>query len=221
MVNKNNGPSRGKHNNEVTYADKWDTKKNRRYKDMAMDIAKRSDCASSIPLSWAREVYFFLHMLDTKFGIQYSTKTHMGWYYPKTKEMLLLLFVVPIISIPRTIKQLYKDIFGEPSKWRKRHTPTKKLRVRETLFEGKSAYFHGYQILWHRLYGYFYNKTKGPQISLGQFKEKFGYLTVYYDAPDDIKPQINKYIKALELGLLKKGAYHNVTTLVKQRNTNL
>lgn len=212
-VNKNNGPGRGMYNNEVTYDKKWETKKNRHYRDMAMDIAKKSECMSSIPLSWAREVYFFLRHLEHTYGIKYPTRTHMGYYLPSIPKTLRIMFIDPITRLPKTLKKLYKDVFSEPSKFQKKYAPTRKDRVKETLFGfcGRGGYLYGWQLAWHRLYGFAYNKIKRPKIGLGQFKEKFGYVTVYYDAPDDISKEVDRYIKRLELSLARKGAYYDVT----------
>jgi hypothetical protein len=212
-VNKNNGPSENRFNNDVTYHKKWETKQNRHYRDMAMEIAKKSDCTSSIPLSWAREAYFFLRHLEHKYGIRYSTHTHMGYYFPRPKEMLKYLFVTPITTIPRTLKKLFKDVFAEPSRFQKQ-TPTRKDRIKETLFGfcGRGGYFYGYQILWHRVYGFLYNKIKKPKIALSQFKEKFGYVTVYFHSDDEeVTKDVNKYIKRLQLSLSRKGAYYDMS----------
>ena len=218
MINKNNGPSQNMCNNDVTYHDQWDTKKNKHYQTMALAIARKSHCRSSVPLSWAREVYFFLSYLDSKYGIAYATQTMDGYYLPKgVKGWLTQLVVRPIRRFPSLLKTLYKDVFKEPSKWKKQSAPTRLLRVKETLFGygGMSGYFYGYRALKHVVYGFFYNKVKKPQIHLAQFKEKFGYVTVYYDAPTHVKQEVNRYIKKLTYALSKKGAYYKVEEKVK------
>ena len=212
-VNKNNGPSKSMCNNDVTYADKWDTKQNRNYQRMALAIAKRSDCKSSVPLSWAREVYFFLNLLEQKYGIAYATSTMDGYYLPKgIRGWFSELVVIPIKRLPSLIKRLYKDVFKEPSKWKLKHTPTRMDRVRDTLFGygGRSGYFYGYRALKHVIYGRLYNRIKNPRIHLSQFKEKFGYVTVYFNASEEIEKEVNSYINKLQYALSKKGAYYKM-----------
>lgn len=209
----NKGPTRANfYNNDVTYADKWDTAKNRNYQKMAMAIAVKSDCGSSIPLSWAREVYFFLRHLEQKYGIKYATDTHRGYYYPTFWQLFKLMFWSPIVTLPYTLKRLYRDIFCKPKSYQLQYSPTRMDRVRDTLFgHARGGYFYGYMVLYSVIYARYYNFMHKPKVALHQFKEKFGYVTVYYSAPDDIRKEVDKYIKNLERSLWLKGAYYDMS----------
>lgn len=196
-------------NNDVTYADHWDTPENRWYKKQAMKYANRSHCESSIPLSWAREVYFFLKELDDKFGIQYAQDTYRGYYVPDRKEFLYLLFVSPIRRLPGTLKAMFKDVFN-PSKYKLKSSPTVLGRWNETLFEFRGSTLHAWSMLAFLIRGYIHNKRTKPQVNLSQFKEKYGYVTIYYQAPTEASFWIDNRRKILERDLSRKGAYYDL-----------
>ena len=164
------------HNNEVTYDNKWDTKKNKHYKDLAMEFANRGALPRDIPLSWAREVYFFFCKLDKEFGLRYDTNHYRSRTMPGFFTLLKMLF-----------------------------------KNRE---EAK-------EVIKKKVYGTYYNLRYKPKVHVSQFKEKFGYVRIYYDAPEDIKPKIEKYIHNLEISLMRKGAYHSAVTLTKERKKEL
>ncbi len=146
------------YNNAVTYHKKWDTKKNKRYKEMALQLIDKASSDCRIPNSWARETYFFFQHIEKKYGIKYSTKARH--YFPKL-----------------------------------------------SLFRSPTKFFKEY---WRRAYGFIYNIIQGPKVEIGQFKEKFGYVRVYFRASEDIKKEINRQINRLQYSLYRKGAYYKM-----------
>ena len=58
------------------------------------------------------------------------------------------------------------------------------------------------------IYGKLYNKVMKPKIFLGQVKEKFGTLRVYYNAEPWVQNYVEEQIQELEVKLANKGAYY-------------
>ena len=194
------------YNNEVTYHKKWETDENRRWQRKAAKLCARSSLYASIPLAWSKEIYELVKDIDDKFGIRYDLTTYNS-YRIDYKTLPKQLFYYPVKEFFSTVKSLWKDAFN-PSKHAARRHPTVLSRWKYTLFGGRHSYLGGWYILFRFVRGSIYNWWRKPQVSMTQMKEKYGYLTIYWSAPNWIENYIDEQETNAVIKLIKKGAYY-------------
>lgn len=196
------------YNNEVTYDEKWNTKENKNYQKKLMDFLRpRSRCCSHVPVSWSKEVYEFIMSLHDRYGIGYTTDTYNGYF---VENNLYILFIKkPLQSLFYTTPEWLRSRNKKP--WYK-----KVLRNIRMFFE---SYQYGFKVFFRHIFARIEQKFYNRQIVLDQFKEKFGSIRFYYNAPEHIENIIEKELIELEIKLSRKGAYYSLEELAKWSRT--
>jgi hypothetical protein len=199
------------YNNEVTYNEAHDTHENldARLK-LENKFFDRSECAPSCPNAWAPEVLALLDYLDKEFGIARNTTTIAG-YYPRGNWYSTLFGVESIKSAFQTFHFYFLKRHDKESKdiLRKRSLGYK---LRAVLDSFLGTYSYGVLLFKLQVLNPLLNKILKPKIRLGQVKEKFGSLRVYYTAPDYLQEHIDEEIRSTEITLAVKGVYLPIET---------
>jgi len=183
------------YNNEITYHKKWSTPENISYRDKLTNIINRSDCCSDVPLAWAKEVHELMIEIDREYGIAYSTMTNGGYRY--RGSMLKMLFVLP-----------FTNLFQKPPEYIADLLPKNIVSVVWRKIKGfKDSIRYGVASCYKQLYARTYNKIRKPRVSLGQVKEKFGDLTIYFNCDNDyIDSHVDDLIRKAKIKIAAKGA---------------
>lgn len=185
-------------NNDVTYAEKWDTMPNNAaLKKMADKFFDRSVCYPHCPVSWAPEVLELLERLDKEFGIARNEQTIKA-RYPEL-SLYKYLFVATFNNAKYTLtKSKDKD---------------KVLKAKESI---KRDLQYALKVFNVRYTNPILNKVLRPKIHLSQIKEKFGYLTVYFQCDEKYKEYINNLIYETTIKLATKGAYYPLEQITRK-----
>lgn len=188
------------YNNEVTYDEKWNTDENKKYRKMVYNYIDRGACSGDCPVSWAKEMYFFLKDIDDRFGIAYCTDTFKGYYFQGTP--LKNIFVEPFVI-------LFKKYEPPKNEWMLKYEPKTALGfLMKRIRSAKHTFMYGVRTAYFIAVRSFLNKIKNPKVSLGQVKEKYGTVRVYFSTDDRaIDKYIEQKIDELEFKLAQKGAY--------------
>lgn len=199
------------YNNEITYADKWNTPENlAALKKLQRKYFDKSECGPDCPVAWAPEVLELFEKLDKELGFRHNASTIRGYY---VRGNLLEWFIVsPFKSF---FSSVHAQFFSENKKRLDRKTGaliTKTLK--DKVVNVVEATFHpiqyGYRALKMRFVNPLLNKIFDKKISLGQLKEKYGSLTVYFSCADVFDEYVEREIRKCELKLALKGAYYPV-----------
>lgn len=201
-------------NNDVTYAEKWDTPENRAaLKKLESKYFDKSGCAPDCPVAWAPEVLELFETLDRELGFIHNTSSIRGYYIQGT---LKDWFVTdPWKNMFRSVKS---NFFSEKPPTVRVRTATNLTYRKKTIGERIAAVCESFM---HSIkYGIRASKVKylNPvrnkysknKISLGQLKEKWGSLTIYFNAPAAFDDYIEDLIRKTEIKLALKGAYYPI-----------
>lgn len=198
-------------NNHVTYDLRWETKRAETYLNkLENKYYDRSVCQPSCPHAWAEEVYNLLEYLNKEFGIEYNTSTIRGYRFSDhniVKGLLYDPFINPFkdfynyFIMPRLQPKddFFKQFYGDRS-------VANKIKL---IIEGAfHPIYYSLRCFKFRYVHRMYNFLLKPKITLDQVKEKYGYLTIYFTAPEYLEEHIREKIRETEMLLAKKGAYY-------------
>lgn len=180
-------------NNEITYADKWDTQENADAQQKLQRFLSVSECRSHVPDAWAVEVLQLLEKIDDEIGIIKSTERLDGLFI---EGDLLKWFIV------RPWSRLY---LGYASEW-KAHK--KFMRIRDVLSTFAVAVQEGFSYMKVLYVNPILNAARKPRFRLIQVKEKHGQLMLYFKCPDIFESWVERQIRETEVRLSVKGAYY-------------
>lgn len=190
------------YNNEITYHNKWNTVWNEMARDHLEErYLKHTECSSHIPVAWAEEVLDLLNKIEDQWGIKANDSIYIeGWGYYSLRNY------VSSLAISTGLKKL-------PFRWYGDNVTNKdRKRQRKQRFPGWPWRAIQNEVE-HRIKCYKatrYNKKRKPQVTISQVKEKFGHFNLYYDAPKEIKVEIDKLIDETIKKLSDKGAYYTI-----------
>lgn len=204
-------------NNEVTYANHWDTPENRAaLEKLQRKYFDKSECAPDCPVAWAPEVLQLMDKLESELGFLHNTHTMRGYYIKGNPVDWFLKD--PWSS---SISSFRSNFFGEGRKKRVYSKDYKTVTyvskpVKERFSAIVGAFTHpikyGFRACIIKYVNPIRNKIEKRKISLGQLKEKYGELTCYFNTPDAYEEYVDREIRKTELKLAMKGAYHPIET---------
>lgn len=201
------------YNNEVTYDKKWDTPENR----AALEKLRRkyfdsSECSPDCPVAWAPEVLELFEMLDKELGFCHNESTMRGYYIQGDAKKWFL-----VDPWKNMIYTFYSNVFKSPkiTVYHDDGTRSKKSKpIGERITDIWKAWWHsigyGLRAVRIRKVNPILNRIQKNKIRLGQLKEKYGELTVYFSAPDVFEEFIDQEIRKVEIKLAMKGAYYPI-----------
>lgn len=204
-------------NNDVTYHDKWDTHENRQaLAILEKKFFNKSECRPDCPVAWAPEVLELMETLERELGFVYNEKTMRGYYIQGTPKDWFL--TNPWSGFFYAFK---KNVFTKPKDTNaKRLSKTWErpyMTLSQRLIAIPMGFFdpigYGIRALTMRYINPLRNKFFKKRIYLGQLKEKYGYLTCYFHAPEAFKEFIEKEKAKCIIKLALKGAYYPIETL--------
>lgn len=206
------------YNNDVTYADKWDTPENQAaLAKLEKKFFDKSECSPSCPVAWAPEVLEMMETLERELGFRYNEGTMRGYYIQGTP---LDWFVKNPWS--GFFSAFMTNVFGyKPFEYKHKPGTTKRVKIKRTLYNRVKSIIngftdpigYGFRALIIKYVNPIRNRFEKRRISLGQLKEKYGSLTCYFHAPDAFEEFIDKEIGKCKIKLALKGAYYPIETL--------
>lgn len=200
------------YNNEITYNDKWKTPDNNKALNKLSKYINRSTCASDCPLSWAPEVLTLLEKLDNELGIARNTTSIKGYRIADTvniiKGLLLISFITCLI---RNIFHHAKNTI-KPSKYYVKRSISRKIYQchYDATMHGLIFPLESFKI---KFINPIINKILKPKLYLGQVKEKYGELVIYYTTECAFEEYVEKQITKTKIMLSQKGAYYSLDKL--------
>lgn len=206
-------------NNDVTYADKWDTPENlAALAKLDAKFFSKSECRADCPVAWAPEVLELMETLERELGFKHNEKTIRGYYIQGTP--LEWFLKRPWSGLFYAFK---KNVFERPADFdaprsargpdgmRPRKTILKRIKsIPMGFFE---PIIYGIKALTVMYVNPLRNKYQKKRISMGQLKEKYGYLTCYFHAPEAFKEFIDQEKAKCVIKLALKGAYYPIESL--------
>lgn len=200
------------YNNDVTYNNKWDTPENKAaYAKLQKKYFSNSECGPDCPVAWAPEVLELMELLDRELGFCYNESTMRGYYIQgNPKEWFL---INPWKGFLHAFK---RNFFGKPmtSMFANGGMDRKPLSVWERIKAIIDSTYHpvgyGFRALRIKHINSLLNKFLNKRIRLGQLKEKYGELTVYFSCPSAFDEWVEQEIRKTEIKLALKGAYYPV-----------
>lgn len=193
--------------NKIIYDKKWEIPSNiEALSTLQSKYFHYADCSSHCPAAWAPEVLELLNLLKKELGILRNENTLSGYYIQG--DLVNWFITNPIKNF---ISSIVLNIFGKPTKY-DRHLgenviPSFSDRLRRILDSTLHPIKYGFKASKVRYINRILNKFSRAKISLGQIKEKYGHLTIYYDAPETDKQFIEDEINKTIARLTQKGAY--------------
>lgn len=196
------------YNNSVTYDEKWETEENKAaYEKLDKKYFDRSYASPSCPTAWAPEVLELLETLDKELGIERNTRT-LRAYYPQG-SFGDWFFKSPIKDAFSTFK---RHFFEPKPEWQK-----KNYSLFEKLEKVAGAFTHpigyGFRCIKILHINPILNRIFKPKLALSQLKEKYGRLTIYFNAPEAFEDWVNNEIRKTTVKLAMKGAYYPIESL--------
>ena len=201
------------YNNDVTYADKWETPENK----AALAILEKkyfnkSECSPSCPVAWAPEVLEMMDYIQENFGFKHNTKTIRGYHIQGNPYEW---FVKDPWS--NFFTAFNNNVFGEVYDYIKVEGQTTKKKIKRPLMKRIKRIFSGtffsvgYGLRASRvLYvNPILNKLQRNQVTLGQLKEKYGSIRCYFDA-GALEEAVEYQVRKCEMKLAMKGCYYPV-----------
>lgn len=189
------------YNNDVTYHEKWDTMKNNAaLKRLDEKFFDRSICSPRCPVGWAPEVLELLERLDKEFGIARNTQTIRA--YRVDDSMFELIFKRTFNNVKYAFKEIRRN---------KRYTLKK--RFQDARKELVGSFNYASKVFMMRYINGIINKVLRPKVVLSQIKEKYGYLTIYFDCAPEHEDYINGLVREVTVKLATKGAYYPLSIL--------
>lgn len=206
-------------NNEVTYDNKWDTPEARAASaKLDSKYFDKSSCSPDCPLSWAVDVLELFETLDRELGFQYNEGTIRGyyvqgnaldWFVTGPWKGLFSSFNSNFIE-----KKNKRDLKFVPGTQRRYwQDKTFLSRCNSVICAFTHSFKYGFKATKVRYINPILNKIFKNKISLGQLKEKYGSLCVYFSAPDAYDQFINNEIYKCELRLAMRGCYLPIESL--------
>lgn len=202
------------YNNETTYDKKWVTAENEAAMDeLESKFFPRSYCGPSCPVAWAPEVLALLNDLDSKFGIARNTES-MGGYRIQGNPWLWFC-INPWRGFMIELRRQFvaKKTTKPNMRLRRFDTLNGYQRVGEVIKAGIHPIKYGFRALKTRHINPIINYILRPKITLSQIKEKYGGLTLYYNAEFPYDKYVEHEIKRTVVKLAVKGVYYPLTTL--------
>lgn len=191
-------------NNEVTYHDKWNTPENEAaLRELDNKYFDNSSGCPDCPLAWAPEVLEMMNTIQKELGFKYNEGTIRGYYIQGNP------FEWFITNPWRDAWYTFnKNVLHKPYREK-----SYKKRVAEIFSAFNRSIKYGKTAMSVRYLNPYLNKIFKPKVSLGQLKEKYGSLTVYFNAPDIFDDWIELQIRKCEVKLALKGAYYPIESL--------
>lgn len=195
-------------NNDVTYADKWDTvTNNAALKKLDNKFFDRSICSPHCPVGWAPEVLELLERLDKEFGIARNCSTIRAY------SVDLPLYKYFFVTTYKNAK--YNLLQKENFKGVKFSLKQRVLKAKASLIKDIKYALKVFNV---RYTNPILNKILKPKITLSQVKEKFGYLTLYINCEPEYKEYIDNLIYETTIKLATKGAYYPLEQIKRKDN---
>ncbi len=208
------------YNNDVTYADKWDTPENRAaLEKLERKFFNRSECSPDCPVSWAPEVLELMELLHKELGFRRNESTMRGYYIQG--NMLDWFVKDPWKGLFYSFK---RNVFEKPKDGktvdRQRVYSSRPLHKRiKNMFESFTHPFgYGIRALTIRYVNPVLNRWEKNRISLGQLKEKYGMLTCYFHSSDAFQEYIEQEVRKCEIKLALKGCYYPIESFWDSRS---
>lgn len=193
-------------NNDVTYSEKWDTvENNAALKKLDEKYFDRSICSPSCPVGWAPEVLEMLERINNEFGIARNTQTIRA--YRVDKSMLELIFKTTYVNARYALKTVKDRREGK--------VYSIKERVQRAKDEAIESLEYARKVFMMRYVNDLINKVLRPKVVLSQIKEKYGYLTLYFNSPPEHEAYIRGLVREVTIKLATKGCYYPLDTLLK------
>ena len=191
-------------NNEVTYADKWNTPENiAAYEILEKKYFDNSICSPSCPVAWAPEILELMNLFDSELGIKRNTSTMRAW---TIKGNALQWFVID--PWKNAYKSIVNNFLKPPLRWSEPLTINEKLQGVAKAFV--SSYSYGIKAIKIQTINPYLNKLDKPKLELSQLKEKYGQLVIYFNSPSAFEDWVNNEIRKTELKLAIKGVYYPI-----------
>lgn len=205
------------YNNDITYAEKHDTAENRVALDkLTRKYFDKSSCSPDCPVAWAPEVLELMETIDNELGFMHNESSMRGyyiqggpinWFLKRPWSEMFSSFRENVFTKSRGSKKLVVN----PG-------TTKPYYVDKTLFSRiesiVGSFFrpikYGIKAIIITKVNPFRNRFEKRRVSLGQLKEKFGELRVYFSAPEAFDEFIEREIRKCEIKLAIKGVYYPV-----------
>ena len=201
------------YNNQVTYHDKWNTPANNAaLKELENLIFDKSGASPSCPVSWAPEVLELFKTLESELGIAYNDSTMRGYYLQGNLTNWFL--TQPIKNFfeafnSNFLKTPKERIYDEKGKWTGNHKVRPFFtRVKSVFLAVHHSLGYGRRAFRVKYINPILNKIYKPKIVLGQVKEKYGSLRVYYSCSKAYEGWVDEQIAMCEVKIAAKGAYY-------------
>lgn len=199
-------------NNDVTYHEKWDTKENNAaLKKLTERYFDYSVCSPSCPVSWAPEVLALFEELDKKLGIRRNEETIQG--YRVVRTMFQLAIVAPFSDVKHALKT--------KTSWNNKETYSIFQRVGAAKTKLIYSLTYARKAFMVKFMNARLNKLSNARFSLSQVKEKYGYLTIYYNVSDEDEQYVKNLIDETEMKLAIKGAYYPIHLKKEKRDEQI
>ena len=201
------------YNNEITYHDKWDTMENNAaLKKLDEKYFDRSICSPGCPVGWAPEVLELLEQVNKEFGIARNTQTIRA--YTVETSLFDLAFKATYNNVKYSVNKNFLSNEADFAKYRNSSLKDKLKRVKGSF---KQPLEYAFKVFKMRYSSPFLNKILRPKVTLSQVKEKYGYLTVYFHAPEEHDVYINSLVSNTVKKLVAKGAYYSAEQMEAMR----
>lgn len=201
------------YNNEVTYDKKWDTPENKAaWKKLDDKYFDRSEASPSCPVGWAPEVLELMETLDKEFGIMYNEST-LRAYYVQGKPFDHFI-TGPFKGMWSAFYNNFIEKIDPEKTWLvERRNRAVIVRLKGVVDAGLHSIRYGMRAFRVTHINPVLNKIFKPKIRLGQVKEKYGSLRIYFSSPDYLDSYIEKLIAKTEVKIAMKGCYYPVETM--------
>lgn len=199
------------YNNEVTYADKWDTPENKAAAEILdKKYFDRSICSPSCPVAWAPEVLELLETLDKELGIQYNEQTIRAY---RVEGNLWEWFITsPLSNMWHAFHYRFLKAHEEDSRYYKKNIAgvSSMKRLKEVLSAGLDRIKYGIKATRVTYINKHLNKYLKPKLTLSQIKEKYGDLVLYFNCPPAFEDYVENLVRKTKIKLAVKGCFYPV-----------
>lgn len=202
-------------NNDVTYADKWETPENKAaLQKLEAKFFDKSECSPSCPVGWAPEVLEMMETLHRELGFMRNERTMRGyyiqgnaadWFIKDPFNGFFSSFVRNFFKKPQDKKRV-----GDKYEWYPRPIVN---RIKNIASSTWHPIGYGFRALTIKYINPRLNKIEKNKISLGQLKEKYGSLTCYFHTSDAFEEFVDNEVRKCTIKLAMKGCYYPIETL--------
>ena len=199
------------YNNEITYHEKWNTPENlAAFKMLKRKYFSKSICGPSCPVAWAPEVLEMMNTLQRKLGFYHNESTIQGYHVQGNP--LRWFIINPYKGL---IYSFQKNVLSKPTKYNRKNQTSTPKSFSERAIATSTGFFepimYGLRALTVQYVNPIRNRIENNKIHLSQLKEKYGYLTCYFDADDKkYKDIISSEISKCAIKLTEKGCYYSI-----------